>query len=166
MASQDALNQQLDAQLRETDARLNLLQSQAEARHAKDEMDEITGLRAARDRASQTIAGVLQDLQVKIEQASDRYGAWDAARERRFQARLAEAEAQQQIWNAQTDAHQAAGEIQYENEVATLKQQVETAKTKYKDWKARTNQQTQKALAAASQDLDTTLNALAQKFNT
>jgi hypothetical protein len=181
MVDQNPTDQKLDAELREADARLSMLQSQANARHAKDEMDEITGLSAARDRASQKLAdlkrqgtqsldnarrevsGALHDLQVRIEMASDRYSAWDSARERRFNARVAEAEAQVKVWDAQTDAHQADGEIQYRNERAMLKQQIDTAKDKFKEWKARTNQETQDALATASRQLDATFDKIAQK---
>jgi hypothetical protein len=181
VADQDVTDQKLDAQMRETDARLSMLSSQANARHAKDEMDEISGLRAARDRAGQKLAdlkrqgsqsldsarreisGALQDLEMKIERANDRYGAWDAARERRFNARVAEAEAQLQVWNAQTDVHQADGEMQYQAERAALKQSIEVAKTKFKAWKAHADQQTQAALAAASQDLDAVFQSTSQK---
>ena len=180
MVDQNLTDQKLDAELREADARLSMLQSQASARHAKDEMDEITGLSAARDRAGQKLAdlkrqgsqsldsarrdvsGALHDLQVRIEIASDRYSAWDAARERRFNARVAEAEAQVKVWDAQTDAHQAKGEIQYRNEVAMLKQRIEVAKTKFKEWKARADQQTQDALATASRQLDATFDSIAR----
>ena len=182
MVDQNLTDQKLDAELREADARLSMLRSQAHARHAKDEMDEITGLSAARDRADQKLAdlkrqgsqslddarrevsGALHDLQVRIELASDRYSAWDAARERRFNARIAEAEAQVRVWDAQTDVHQAEGEIQYRTELAMLKQQIETAKTKFKDWTARADQQTQDALATASRQLDATFESIARKL--
>jgi hypothetical protein len=182
MVDQNPTDQKLDAELREADARLSMLKSQANARHAKDEMDEITGLSAARDRASQKLAdlkrqgtqsldnarrevsGALHDLQVRIELASDRYSAWVGARERRFNARVAEAEAQVKVWDAETDAHQADGEIQYRNERAMLKQQIDTAKEKFKEWKSRTNQETQDALATASRQLDATFDKVAQKL--
>jgi hypothetical protein len=184
VADLDVTDQKLDAQLRETDAQLSMLQSQANARHAKDEMDEISGLRAARDRAGQKLAdlkrqgsqsldnarreisGALHDLEVRIERANDRYGAWDAARERRFNARVAEAEAQLKVWDAQTDVHQAEGEMQYQADLAALKQHIEVAKTKFKAWKAHEDQQTQAALAAASQDLDAVFQSTSQKLNT
>jgi hypothetical protein len=183
MASQEVTDQKLEAQLRETDAQLSMLQAQADARRAKGEMDEISGLRAARDRAGQQIAnlkqqgaqsidkarrdasGALHELQVRIEEANERYGAWDAARERRFQARVAEGEDQLQVWNAQTDVHQAQGEAQYEGERAALKQQVDTAKTTFKQWKASATQETQDALAKASRQLDKTLASIKQKFS-
>jgi hypothetical protein len=141
-------------------------------------------LRAARDRVGQKIAemkrrdaesfesvrreadSALHDLQVRIEQASDRYGAWDAARERRFNARVEEADAQLKTWNAQADAHRAEGQLQYQADLAALKQRVEVAKTKFKEWKARRDQQTQDALTTASRQLDATFQETAQKLKT
>lgn len=183
MADHDVTDEKLDAELRETDARLTMLQSQASARQAKDEMDEISGLRAARDRTQkqftdlkqkgaaslererEAIQSALHDLEVEIEVISDRYGAWDAARERRFQARVAEADAQIQMWNAQTDAHQAEGQMQYDAEVAALKQRVDAAKTAFQEWKARQDEKTQQALATASRQFDAAYQSVKRKFS-
>src|SRR6185295_3101723 len=100
-----------EAQVREADSRLKALKAQAEAKQAKADMDEISGLTAAEEQLKSDIAEMkrfaaadlaatrrdfeqvktnadrrLKDLQAKIERPSDRYSAWDDARERRFNA--------------------------------------------------------------------------------
>ncbi|HKR07808.1 MAG TPA: hypothetical protein VJS39_01345, partial [Gemmatimonadaceae bacterium] len=107
-----------EAQLREADASLNVLKAQAEAKRAKADMDEISGLTAAREQVRRDVAEFkkfaaedyaqtkrdaeqlqrsidkrVQDLQARIERANDRYSAWDEARDRRFTERLDAADA-------------------------------------------------------------------------
>jgi hypothetical protein len=183
MVDRELTDQKLDAQLREADLRLNMLELRAEARDAKDDLDEIIAFRVARDRVGQRLAdikqagpqsldrvrnevsGALYDLQVRIEHASDRYDAWDAVRQRHFSRRVAEAEAQLAVWNARSTSHWADGASPFEAELAWLKQHIEIAKTKFNEWETRENQATQNALVIASRQLDAAFKSMARKFN-
>jgi hypothetical protein len=98
------------------------------------------------------------------EDMADSDDAWDAARERWFHARMGEAEAQIKMWDAQMDAHQADGRKQYDSEVAALKARVDAAKSTYKEWKARQDAKTQRALAKASRQLDTAYASVKEKI--
>src|SRR4029079_9445750 len=94
------------------------------ARKAKDDMDEISGLTVAKEQVKKDIAQAkqfaaddyaqtkkdfqqaknnadrgLKDLQAKIDRVSERYSAWDDARERLLNARLDEADAKIKVWN-------------------------------------------------------------------
>ena len=111
MTSRDQVAERFDAELRETEACLEVLEAEADARKAKEEMAEISGLNATRQRARQKltelkretkeraetvrseIEALLRDLKTGIRRVGDRFAAWDAARERRFNALLEEAEA-------------------------------------------------------------------------
>src|SRR4029078_2243261 len=121
-----------EAQVREADSRLKALKAQAEAKQARADMDEISGLTAAEEQLKSDIAEMkrfatadlaatkkdfeqvktsadrrLKDIHAKIERASDRYSAWDDARERRFNARLDEADAKVNAWKAMVDQQRA-----------------------------------------------------------
>ena len=142
-----------DAKVREADARLNVLKSQAEARKAKADMDEISGLAAFKEQVRKDIAQAKQfaaddraqtakdfektkksidqrvkDLQARIDRASERYTAWDAARERRFNARLDQADAQVKVWKAQADQDRALDKRDAQNALATLQEKVAFAR--------------------------------------
>ena len=111
MASQKADSYRMEAQMRAADARLDEMEAAARARNARAEMDEISGLRAQRDRVREEVAEARDalrgnmdsarqrvdadwtDLRGRITDAHSRYTAWDAARERRFNAHLDEADA-------------------------------------------------------------------------
>ena len=114
-----------DAQVQEADARLKVLRAQAEAKKARADMDEISGLTAAKEQVKRDIAQAkkfaaddysqtkkdfqqaktkadqgLKDLQTRINRLSERYSAWDEARERHFNAKLDEADAKIKITEA------------------------------------------------------------------
>ena len=52
----DLVTAKFEAEVREADARLKVLQAQAEAKKAKADMDEISGLAAAKERVKKNIA--------------------------------------------------------------------------------------------------------------
>ncbi len=104
----DLVTAKFEAEVREADARLKVLQAQAEAGKAKADMDEISGLAAAKERVKKNIADLKQqaaadyaatkrevekeikDLQADIQRVNERFTTWDSARERQFYARLDE----------------------------------------------------------------------------
>jgi hypothetical protein len=142
-----------EAQVREADARLSALRAQAEAKQAKADMDEISGLTAAEERVKKDVAALkkfaaadvaatrsdfeqvkknadrgLKDLQTKIDRVSDRYSAWDDARERRFNARLDEADAKMRAWKATADQQRMSDVRETKNAWVTLQERVALAR--------------------------------------
>lgn len=110
MNQKEAYADRLEAQMRAADARLDQMDAQARARDAQAEMDEISGLRARRDQIRQQVAAAKKDVgddwnalrqrvdanwadfRRDVADRHRRFTTWDAARERRFIANLAEAE--------------------------------------------------------------------------
>jgi len=144
-----------EAQVREADSRLKALKAQAEAKQAKADMDEISGLTAAEEQLKSDIAEMkrfaaadlaatrrdfeqvktnadrrLKDLQAKIKRASDRYSAWDDARERRFNARLDEADAKVKAWEATVDQQRVHDQRESSIALATLQEKVALARAR------------------------------------
>jgi hypothetical protein len=142
----DLLAERFEAEVREVDARLKVLQAQAEARQAKAEMDEISGLAAARERAKQSIANLkrkaaadraaakeeveksIVELQVGVQRVNERYSAWDSARERRLNARLDEADARLAAWKARADQHAVKDGMQFDVDLARLEEKIALAR--------------------------------------
>ena len=180
--------ERLDAQLREAAAQLDVLQAQAEARKAKDEMDEISGLRAAQERARKDLAGLkrqtagsaaaarrkvegaVHDLEAGIERARERYaettvGKWDEARERRFYARLDEADARLRVWKAQADQKLAGQAIKVHDDLATLEERIALARARSTEAAHhRHNRQAQEALEEAARRFDEAYDAAAKRY--
>lgn len=180
--------ERLEAQFREADARLEVLAAQAEARNAKAEMDEISGLRAARDRIRQDIAelkqlsankaaaarrkveAALDNLRAGIEQAKQRYqatklGKWDAAAERRFHARLDEADARLRVWKAQADQQRAGTAIKVHDDVARLEERIALARARSAEAsRARHDRKAHEALEEAARLFDEAYDAASRRY--
>ena len=138
--------EKLDAEFRETEAKLQAVKAKAEARKAKADMDEISGLTAIKERVKNDIADLkqqaktnqaaakasaeqgLKDLQAKIQRANDRYEAWGEARERRFDARLNEADARVKVWKAKADQKRVELEVKHHDDLAKLEEKIATAR--------------------------------------
>lgn len=163
----------MDAEFRELDARLDKMEAQAKAREAKDEMDEISGLRATRDKAKQKLADFkldasanaeyartvaqtdLKDLEVGIDKVRDRYHAWDDARERRLYAELDEAEAQLRVWKAKADSKRADHTMSRQDDLAKLEESVALTRASAAAYKyARHDRKAQDALEDAARHFD------------
>jgi hypothetical protein len=156
--------QKLDAEFKEAEAKLQVLQAKAEARKAKADMDQISGLTAAKDRVKKNIADMkrqtatdfsaaklnaeqgLKELQVQIQRVSERYSAWDEARERRFDARLNEAEARLKGWKAKADQKRVEQTMKRHDDLATLEEKIAAARARAAE--ARRDRYTQKAVDA------------------
>lgn len=142
----DLVATKFEAELREADARLKVLQAQAEAGKAKADMDEISGLTAAKDRVKKNIAGLKQqavtdyaatkrevekeikDLQADIQRVNERFTTWDSARERQFYARLDQAEARLKVWKAQADQKRADQAMKRHDDLAALEEKIALAR--------------------------------------
>jgi len=125
MEREEAYEAQLKAQMRATEARIDELEAAARARAAKDEMEEISGLRRRCDQFRARLADVRErsrgdwgEVRRELEQewiafraavgdARRRFSEWDAARERRFNAHLDQVDAAIRRSNAE-DAEVAA----------------------------------------------------------
>jgi len=142
----DLVAAKFEADVREAGARLEVLQAQAEARKAKADMDEISGLTATKERVKKNIADLKQqaaadyaatkrevekeikDLQADIQRVNERFTAWDSARERQLYARLDEADARLKVWKAQADQKRADQTMKRHDDLATLEEQIALAR--------------------------------------
>lgn len=158
--------QKIDAEFKEAEAKLQVLQAKAAARSAKADMDEISGLAAAKERVKTDIADMkrqtatnfnaaklnaeqgLKELQTKIQRVSDRYSAWDDARERRFNARLDEADARLKLWKSKADQKRVEQSIKGHDDLAKLEEKIATARARAAE--ARRERYTEKAVDALS----------------
>jgi SMC interacting uncharacterized protein involved in chromosome segregation len=161
------------AQLRAADARIDELEAGARARNAQAEMDEISGLRAQRDRVRKKLADVrqqsrddweavrkelepeLSNFRSAVADASDRYTEWDQARERRFNARLDEAEAALRKYAAQDAEVAADARARIAEAGDDLKARAAGARRSYDDWRQRREDKAAvRALTAAELELE------------
>jgi hypothetical protein len=177
MQSQDAYAARLDAQLRAADARLDQMEAQARAHGARVEMDEISGLRARRDKARQQLDDVKRegredweaarrnmedswtDFRRSVAESHRRYVAWDDARERKFTARLDEIDGALRE-SAARDAEVAAdARIDLADARQELGDKATAARQSYSAWRARrADQKLQDQLAEAELELDEASN--------
>lgn len=173
MNTDQAYEQRLQAQLRAADARIDELDAAARARHAQAEMDEISGLRSHRDRVRELLDNMGQvaredrdalraqahdnwvSLQRSLADANAKYGAWDDARERRFNAHLDEADAV--LRRATAHELEAASDARAEILASRddLKSKVAEARRNYDAWRQqRADKAAVRELSAADSDLD------------
>lgn len=142
-----------DAQVQAADAKLKVLKAQAEAKKAKADMDEISGITVFKEQVKKDIAQAkkfaaddkaqtkkdfevakknadqgLKDLRTRIDRVSQRYSAWDDARERLFNARLDEADAKMKGWKAADVAVAEQDKRDAKAALATLEEKVALAR--------------------------------------
>lgn len=184
MTERELVAEKLDAEFRAADARLDALQAKAEARHATEEMAEISGLRALRESARGMLADMKQqvsqtleeskaavetavhDLDVAIERVSDRYSEWDSARERRFNARLDEANAKLREWKARADKGLTQEKIREHDALATLEERIALARARVAEWnRDRHQRKAEAALNDAARHLDEAFDAAAKRYD-
>ena len=184
MATRELAAEKVDAEFREIEARLTALEAEAKARAAKEEMVEISGLNAARDRARQKLSemkreaaenveaarheveNLLHDLEAGIKRVGERYAAWDAARERGFTARLDEAEAKLKAWNAQKDQWKAEHGVKLHDELARLRERIALGRARLAEWQhARHDRKAQETLEAAARHFDEAYDAAATRYH-
>ena len=181
----DLVTARFEAELREADARLKVLHAQAEARKAKAEMDEISGLAAAKERVKKNIADLkrqaatdyaaskrevekgIKDLQADIERVNERYTAWDTARERQFNARLDEAEARLKVWKAKGDQKRADVATKRDHDLAVLEEKIalaraQAAATKNEQYSAKARA----ALEESERYFDQAFDAAVKRYGT
>jgi len=181
----DLVTAKLEAQVREVDASLTVLQAQAEARKARADMDEISGLAAAKERVKKNIADLkrqaaadyaatkrevekeIKDLQADIQRVNERYTAWDSARERQFYARLDEAQARLKVWKAQADQKRTAVAMKGHDDLAALEEKIALARAQAAA--AKNDQYSAKARAALEESeryFDQAYDAAVKRYGT
>jgi hypothetical protein len=144
----DPVAEKLEAEVREAEARMKVLHAQAEARRAREDMDQISGLTAAKERVKNQIAEMkrqagenyaarqreaeegIRALKADLQRIAARYTAWDAARERKFNARLDEADAKIEAWQAQAQQKRAEHDMKRHDALATLKETIALARAR------------------------------------
>ena len=173
----DLLAAKFDAEVKEADARLKVLQAQAEARKARADMDEISGLAAAKERVKKEVADLKQkaaadyaaaksavekeikELQTDIQRVNERYTSWDAARERELNARLDVADAKLDVWKAKADQKRAQHTMKRKDELATLEEKIALARARAAEAKR------EKYTAKAQQALDDAARHFVQAYD-
>ena len=181
----DLVTAKLEAQVREVDASLTVLQAQAEARKARADMDEISSLAAAKERVKKNIADLkrqaaadyaatkrevekeMKDLQANIQRVNERYTAWDSARERQFYARLDEAQARLKVWKAQADQKRTAVAMKGHDDLAALEEKIALARAQAAA--AKNDQYSAKARAALEESeryFDQAYDAAVKRYGT
>jgi len=95
---------------------------------------------------------------------SDRYTAWDAAREREFNARLDEAEAQLKVWKAKADQKRAQQAIKHNDALATLEENIALARARSAEAKhQKYTAKAQEALDDAARHFDQAYDAASKR---
>ena len=179
-----------DAQVHEADARLKILKAQAEAKRAKADMDEISGITAAKELVKRDIAEAkkfaandyaqtkkdfekakknadrgLKDLQARIDRVSERYSAWDEARERRFNAQLDEADAKVKLWKIQADKDRAQDTREAKAALATLQEKIALARASAAEARREHyNAKSQQALEDSARHFDEAFVAASKRY--
>jgi hypothetical protein len=179
-----------DAQVQEVDARLKVLKAEAEAKQAKADMDEISGLTVAKEQVKKDIAQAkkffaddysatkkdfeqaktkadrgLKDLQAKVDRVSARYSAWDEASERHFNAKLDEADAKMKIWKAIAAQDRAQDSRDAKAALATLEEKVALARLSASEARREHyDAKSQHALEDSARNFDEALVAAAKRY--
>jgi hypothetical protein len=147
-------------------------------------MDEISGLTAAKERVKKDLAAMKRQaaedyavtkqtvqeevtaLKAGIQRASERFTAWDTAREQRFYARLDEAEARLKVWKAQADQKRAGRAMQDHDELATLQEKIALARARAAAARHETHRaEAQAALEEAAHHFDEAYEAAAKRYD-
>ena len=184
-AGKDLVAAKFEAEVREADARLKVLQAQAEAKKARADMDEISGLASARDRVKKNLADLrheaaadyaatkrgvekdIRELQAGIERVNERVLAWDVARERQFFAQLDEAEARLKVWKAQADQKRADVAIKLHDDLAALEEKIALARARVAAAKnERYSAKSRAALEEAERHFIKAYDAAAKRYET
>jgi hypothetical protein len=172
MDESQARRDQISAYIREADARLDYLEAQARVQDAREEMREIVNLRERRERWQQKLSdagrsgreawdelrrGVeseWQDFRRAIDDVNRRYSMWDAARERRFNARLDEAQALLRQSTARDAEVFAAARGSMGSAAQDLRRKTDDARAAYDAWRdRRTDERLQQRLSDAELEL-------------
>ena len=184
MSKHDLVARELDAEFNAAVAKMDAFEADARARKAKEEMDAIVGLRERRDQAREQLVELktrattslsnakksaqraVHEFEVAIDRASERFLAWDDARNTHLNARLDEAEARLREWKAKVQVARTAQEIRERDALATLEETVALAKAGSAEWnRARHERKAAEAARAAARHFDQAYTAAAKRYN-
>jgi hypothetical protein len=172
MAREQEQRDEINAYIREADARLEFLEAQARAQAATGEVRDLSDLRERRERLRQKLSAAgergkgawedfregvereWQDFRGAIDDVNRKYSAWDAARERRFAARLDEAQALLRQSTARDAEVFAAARGEMGTATQNLRRKAEDARAAYDAWRdQRTDERLQQRLNDAELEL-------------
>jgi hypothetical protein len=184
MTPRDPVAELLDAEFHESEARLDILEAEAHARKARDEVREIAALQTTKAKAGRMILelrerttdsvdairreveSLLRELERGIERVSNRFAAWDAARERRFSASLDAAEAKLARWRTQERQRTGMNGLPAHDLITTLTEGIATGRARLADWQhERHDRHAQEALEDAARDFDAAYDAAASRYD-
>jgi phage shock protein A len=179
----DLVAEKLEAEIKESEAQLKILQARTEARKAKEDMDRISGLTAAKERIKKQIGDMkrqagetyaarkreaeegIKAFKADLQRLSERYTAWDEARERQFNARLDEADAKLKVWKAQAQERRAKEGMKRHDDLATLEEKIALAKARAAEARqARHSAEADAALEDAAHHFDQAYEAAAKRY--
>jgi hypothetical protein len=180
---QQLVAEALEAEFREDEARLDAIVAQAEGRGAKEQMDEISGLKAARERvrgavgefkkhlatdfdaSKQAVEQGLRDLEAGMDQLDYDGQQFDEAWVRRNRARLAQVEAKFHEWDARVQRLRAEEAIREHDALTTLQERIELSKARAAEASAaRHDREKQQELEVASKHLEKAYAAAAKRY--
>jgi hypothetical protein len=143
--------QELAAELRREEARIDAQRASAAADDASREMSEIS------ERA---------DLRDSLGRAHDRFVAWDDARGRRFNARLDEAGAKLREWKANYKVEQAREGMREHDALARLEEQTALARARLAAWNVSHHERAaEEALEDAARNFAAAFEAAASRYD-
>jgi hypothetical protein len=179
----DLTAEKLEAEVREAEAQLAVLEARARARDAKKDMDEISGLTTAKERArkrlaelkrlvaeehraaKQALAEDIEALKAGLQRVAGRYAAWDAAAGRQLDARLDEAEARVRVWRAQVAQTRAEQAMKRNDALATLQEAIALARASAAEGRhTKYSAKAQAALEKAAHHFDQAYEAAAKRY--
>jgi hypothetical protein len=155
MSMQEAYAARMDAQMRAADARLDQMEARARATNAKAEMDEVSGLRARRDKIQKQVAAAKKtarddwestrrrmdadwnDFRRDVADKHSQWVEWDDARERRLVAQLDEAEAALKASQAADLEVAADARVEINEAQQELRTSIAAAHESYDAWRSR-----------------------------
>jgi hypothetical protein len=158
MARKDLKAKKLDAEQQKSAAQRDAMAAAGRAKAAGQEMQEISGVK-------QKIADVTAQAKADAEAERTKFEAWDAARERRFNARLDQADAKLREWKAKVEIMRAEEGMREHDLFADLKESVELARARMAEWQhARHERRAQEAIADAERHFEQAFDAASSRY--
>lgn len=183
MSTHDLMNKKLDAEFNAAQARMDALAADARARKSKEEMDAIAGIEERRDRALQRMVAfktkadtamantkesaqqAVQDFEVAIDRASERFLAWDDARNAHLDARIDQAQARLLEWKSRVQVARTEEEIRERDALIEMEEMIAVAKARGAEWnKARHERKAAEAARDAARHFDEAYDAASKRF--
>jgi len=181
--NKDLAVEKFEAELRESEAKLNVLKADARARQAHADMNTISGLTATQAKIKQQIAELkraaaadyaatkadvataIDNLKAGVERLDARLAAWDDATNNEFSARLDKAEAKLTLWKARSDKVEAERGMKRHDQWAKLQESIALARARSAEAKqAKYSAKSQAAMEEAARHFNEAFDAAATRY--